>query len=163
LNGEASAASKRSRYPPVEACVSSISRSAQSIMSKFFPAASLSDQPVYVRMDPNVLQLYEGDSEALLLFKIRWKDIVALSVRSCSTTATILLLVNGNSGNESSCARDIKACDSLVSDVHHTLHLMSIKGSVETVCRMVVHASRCNSSPPQSLPHVRQQFIPLPL
>jgi hypothetical protein len=162
LNGETPAVNKRSRYPPVEACVSSISRSAQSIMSRLFPAASLSDQPVYVRMDPNTLQLFEGESEALLLFKIRWKDVVALSVRSCSATATVLLLVNGNSGNESSCARDIKACDSLVSDVHHTLHLMSIKGSAETVCRMVVHASRCNSSPPQSLPHVRQDSISLP-
>ncbi len=161
VSGETSATTQYSNYPPVEACVSSISRltSANSFLSRLFPSASLSDQPVLVRMDRNMLQLFEGKSETSLLLKIRWKDVVALSVCTGSTAATILLLVHGNSGNKTSCVRDIKVCDSLVSDVHHTLHLMSIKGSAETACRMAVHASRChaNNTLP-TLPHVRLNF-----
>ena len=107
-------------------------------------------------MDPHMLRLSEGDCEELLLL-LRWKDVVAMSVRTDST-ATILLLLNGNSGNVASCFRDIKVCDSLISDVHHKLHLLSIKGSADTVCRMAVHASRCPGNELQSLPHVRRLF-----
>ena len=159
VNSEAPSTAKRSRYPPVEVCVSSISRVSSglpSIMSRLFPSASLSDQKVYVKMDPHMLQLSEGDCEELLLL-LRWKDVVAMSVRTDST-ATILLLLNGNSGNVASCFRDIKVCDSLISDVHHKLHLLSIKGSADTVCRMAVHASRCPGNELQSLPHVRRLF-----
>jgi len=151
ISGETSTVVKPSRYPPVEACVSSISR----VTSALFPSALLSGQPVYVKMDPHMLQLSEGDSEELLLL-LRWKDVVALSVRTDSTVATILLLLQGNSGNSASCFRDIKVCDSLVSDVYHKLHLLSIKGSADTICRMAVHASRCPGNSLQTLPHVRQ-------
>jgi hypothetical protein len=159
VDGETPSTAKRSRYPPVEVCVSSISRVSSgfpSIMSRLFPSASLSDQKVYVKMDPHMLQLSEGDCEELLLL-LRWKDVVAMSVR-VDSTATILLLLNGNSGNAASFFRDIKVCDSLISDVHHKLHLLSIKGSADTVCRMAVHASRCPGNELQSLPHVRWLF-----
>jgi hypothetical protein len=159
INSETPSTAKRSRYLLVEVCVSSISRVSSgfpSIMSRLFPSASLSDQKVYVKMDPNMFQLSEGDCEELLL-SLRWKDVVAMSVRTDST-ATLLLLLNGNSGNAASCFRDIKVCDSLISDVHHKLHLLSIKGSADTVCRMAVYASRCHGNKLQSLPHVRRLF-----
>jgi hypothetical protein len=162
VNGETPTVTKHSRYPPVEACVSSISRvnsADSSLLRLLFPSATLSDLPVYVKMDPHMLQLSEGDSQELLLL-LRWKDVVALSVRTDSDVATILLLLNGNSGNVASCFRDIKVCDSLVSDVYHTLHLLSIKGSADTICRMAVHAGRCPGNSLQPLPHVCH-FIPL--
>ena len=157
-NGETPNTIKHSRYPPVEACVSSISRMSSadpSFLQRLFPSALLSDQPVFVKMDPHTLQLSEGQNEELLML-LRWKDVVALSVRTDSTVATILLLLQGNSGNVASCFRDIKVCDSLVSDVYHKLHLLSIKGSADTICRMAVHASRCPGNSLQPLPHVRQ-------
>ncbi len=155
---ETSTAVKHSRYPPVEAFVSSISRINSTDLSLFrriFPSASLSDLPVFVKMDANMLKLSEGESQELLLL-LRWKDVVALSVRTDDTVATILLLLNGNNGNVASCFRDIKVCDSLVSDVYHTLHLLSIKGSADTICRMAVHASRCPGNVLKTIPHVRQ-------
>jgi hypothetical protein len=156
-NTSTSTAIKHSRYPPVEAFVSSISRVSttdSSFFQRLFPSASLSGLPVFVKMDPNMLQLSEGESQELLLL-LRWKDVVAISVRTDSTVATILLLLNGNSGNVASCFRDIKVCDSLVSDVYHKLHLLAIKGSADTICRMAVHASRCPGNVLQPLPHVR--------